>query len=148
MVIPAEAKAVQAAIRRELTRTGESRYYRRLHGVLLVLSGMSCATVADAFGDDPRTVQRWLRRYNSMGFDGLRDRVRPGRPATLNAEQRTSLVRDLDHHPREFGLPGRTWNGAALATHIRERYAATLGIRQCQRMLRELRDDATNSDTY
>ena len=146
MSIPADidSAAVRASIRRELTRTGESRYHRRLHGVLLVANGLSPATVATALGDDPRTVQRWLKRYRTMGLDGLRDRVRPGRPATLNARQRASLARDLDRHPAEFGLSGRTWSGAILATHLRERYASSLGIRHCQRLLNELRGGPAN----
>ena len=137
-----DSKAVRATILEELARTGESRYYRRLHGVLLVTSGLSCATVATIFGDDPRTVQRWLRRYISEGLHGLRDGVRPGRPATLNAVQRASLARDLGRLPTEFGLPGRTWSGRTLATHLRERYASTLGIRQCQRVLKDLQGNA------
>ncbi|MCY3620802.1 MAG: helix-turn-helix domain-containing protein [Gammaproteobacteria bacterium] len=150
MSIPADIDLgeVRAAIRRELVRTGESRYHRRLHGVLLVANGLSATTVAAALGDNPRTVQRWLKRYQTMGLDGLRDRIRPGRPTTLNARQRASLARDLDRRPAEFGLPDITWSGPTLATHLRERYASTLGIRQCQRLLKELRDHATSGDKY
>lgn len=142
--IPADIDSceVRSAIRQELVRIGELRYHRRLHGVLLMASGLSSATVAAVLGDDPRTVQRWLKRYRSMGLDGLRDRVRPGRPPTLNAAQRASLARDLDRRPAELNLPGRTWSGTTLATHLRERYGSTLGIRQCQRLLNELRNHA------
>ena len=142
--IPADIdlEEIRRTIRRELARVGESRYHRRLHGVLLVASGLSPATVATALGDDPRTVQRWIKRYKTNGLDGLRDRVRPGRPATLDARQRASLAQDLDRRPAEFGLPGRTWSGTTLATYLRERYDTTLGIRQCQRLLNELRDHA------
>ena len=46
----------------------ESRYDHRLHGLLLVTGGHSCQQVAELFGEDRRTVQRWVKRFESHGL--------------------------------------------------------------------------------
>lgn len=80
-----DAEVMRIAIRQEIERTDESRYDHRLHGVLLVANGQSCGEVAGLFGEDLRTVQRWVRRFEGRGFDGLREGERPGRPRLLDA---------------------------------------------------------------
>jgi transposase len=56
-------EVMSIAIRQEIERSDESRYDHRLHGVLLVANGQSCREVALLFGEDPRTVQRWVKRF-------------------------------------------------------------------------------------
>src|SRR5574340_446465 len=71
----------------EIARTDESRHAQPLHNVLLITGGHSCQQVADLFGADRRTVQRWVTRFESHGLEGLRDGERPGRPTTLDAKR-------------------------------------------------------------
>ena len=87
-------EVMSIAIRQEIERSDESRYDHRLHGVLLVANGQSCREVALLFGEDPRTVQRWVKRFEDGGFDGLRDGERPGRPRSLNERQWARLEKD------------------------------------------------------
>ncbi|HSL04842.1 MAG TPA: helix-turn-helix domain-containing protein, partial [Nitrospiraceae bacterium] len=65
--------------------------------------GHSCQQVADLLGEDRRTVQRWVTRFETHGLTGLRDGTRSGRPATLNTTQWAALGRDLRHEPQKFG---------------------------------------------
>ena len=58
------AKELSIAIRNEISRSEESRYDHRLHGILLVSEGMSCYDAGIMFGEDPRTVERWVKRFN------------------------------------------------------------------------------------
>ena len=67
--------------------------------------GQRCQQVAELFGEDRRTVQRWVTRFETHGLTGLRDGERSGRPATLNAKQWAALGRDLRRDPHEFLLP-------------------------------------------
>ena len=80
----ADADVMRLAIQQEIARSDESRYDHRLHGLLLVTGGHSCQQVANLFGEDRRTVQRWVTRFETHGLTGLRDGARSGRPATLN----------------------------------------------------------------
>lgn len=134
----ADADVMRIAIQQEIQRSDESRYDHRLHGLLLVTGGQSCRQVAQLFDEDPRTVQRWVRTFEERGFDGLRDGQRSGRPRTLTPDQWSSLQRDLRRRPDDFGLTGHLWDGKRLAEHLRRHYGVKLGVRQCQRLFKQM----------
>jgi transposase len=133
-LVLANADVMRLAIQQAIARSDESRYDHRLHGLLLVTGGHSCQQVADVFGEDRRTVQRWVTRCETHGLTGLRDGARSGRPATLNTTQWAVLGRDLRHDPQTFGHAGHLWDGKLLAAQLRLRYKVRLGVRQCQRL--------------
>ncbi len=134
----ADPDVMRIAIQQEIARSDESRYDHRLHGLLLVTGGQSCRQVAELFGEDRRTVQRWVNRFETRGLEGMREGERPGRPATLGAKQWTALGRDLRRGPEEFGHASHAWDGKLLSEHLRLRYRVTLGVRQCQRIFGQM----------
>jgi len=133
-----DAEVMRVAIRQEIERSEDARYDHRLHGLLLVASGRSCAEVGRVFGKAATTVQRWVRRFEQRGFAGLRDGERPGRPRSLDARQWTQLARDLRREPRWYGHAQHLWDGKLLAEHLRRHYGVVLGVRQCQRVFHQL----------
>lgn len=134
----ADAEVMRIAIQQEIARSDESRYDHRLHGLLLVTGGQSCQQVADLFGEDRRTVQRWVKRFESHGLEGMREGERSGRPTTMDAKQWAALERDLRRAPQDFGHAGRLWDGKMLSEHLHKRYDITLGVRQCQRIFGQM----------
>jgi transposase len=134
----ADAEVMRIAIQQEIARSDESRYDHRLHGLLLLSSGQSCQQIANLFGEDRRTVQRWVKRFEQEGLEGMRDSQRSGRPACLDAKQWTALGRDLRRSASDFGHPGHLWDGKLLSIHLKERYQITLGVRQCQRIFTQM----------
>jgi transposase len=134
----ADPEVMRIAIQQEIARSDESRYDHRLHGLLLVTGGQSCQQVAELFGEDRRTVQRWVKRFESHGLEGVREGERSGRPATLDAKQWAALGRDLRRDPGAFGLVGHLWDGKLLSEHLRQRYGVALGVRQCQRIFGQM----------
>ena len=133
-----EADVMRIAIQQEIARSEESRYDHRLHGLLLVTGGQSCRQVADLFGEDGTTVQRWVRRFEEGGLDALREGERSGRPRTLDGAQWRKLQGELRKSPRELGLAATLWDGPVLSEHLRRRYGVDLGVRQCQRLFRQM----------
>jgi len=122
----------------EIRRSEKSRYDHRLHGVLLVAQGMTCPEVAKLLGDAPRSVQYWLKRFEQDGLAGLSEQERSGRPSSLNERQLAVIGRALRQASVAHGLSGNLWDGKTLATFIEERYGISLGVRQCQRLFRQL----------
>jgi hypothetical protein len=59
---------------------GPHRVGYRLVMILLSQHGWPAATIASLLGCDPRTVRRWIHRYNQTGAHGLGDLPRAGRP--------------------------------------------------------------------
>jgi transposase len=132
------AAVMQKAIQDEIARSEESRYDHRLHGILLVSKGKSCSEVAHLFGQGVRTVQYWVKRFESKGFAGLVDHERPGRPTELNEEVLKRLHVDLRRPPQELGYTQNLWDGKLLSHHLSERFGIKIGTRQCQRLFHKL----------
>lgn len=133
-----DTEVMSVAIRQEIERNDESRYDHRLHGVLLVANGMSARQAALWLSEGERTVQRWVNRFEQIGFAGLQEGARPGRPKRLSEGHWQHLERDLRRPPREFGFTQTLWDGKLLAEHLRRRYQVKLGVRQCQRLFRQM----------
>ncbi|MFQ6107865.1 MAG: winged helix-turn-helix domain-containing protein [Thermoplasmata archaeon] len=129
---------MKVAIQCEIERSEESRYDHRLHGVLLVCDGRSCYEVAEILGRSPRTIQHWVNRFENIGFEGLREGERLGRPSRLDARQLNKLGKDLRKDPRKLGYSQNMWDGKLLSHHLSEVYGIELGVRQCQRLFRKL----------
>lgn len=126
------------AVQQEILRSEESRYDHRLHGILLITQGLSCYEVARVLGQNPRTIERWVRRFEKSGFSGLYEGEREGRPRRLNEDQWEAVNRDLRRSPRDFGYRQNIWDGKLLSHHMEISHNVSLGVRQCQRLFRQM----------
>ena len=133
-----DAETVILALQDEIRRSHESRYDHRLHGLLLVAQGMSCRQVAHLLGDAPRTVVYWVRRFEEEGLAGLAEADRPGRPRRLSPAQLDEIDAALRAPPSDFGLGVHLWDGKTLSAFIHQQWGISLGVRQCQRLFRQL----------
>jgi len=133
-----EAASAVIGLQQEIQRSEESRYDHRLHGVLLVAQGITCPDVARLLGDAPRTVEYWVRRFEQKGLAGLKEGERPGRPSRLSAEQIREVNRVLRAKPSDAGMRVNLWDGKTLSAWIDKQYRIRVGVRQCQRLFRQL----------
>ena len=133
-----DAELMIFALQDEIRRTQEARYDHRLHAVLLVAQGLSCTKAASLLGDSPRTVQYWVNRFEEEGFAGLADADRPGRPQKLNEQQLAQISEAVRGSPRDAGMNTNIWDGKTLSAFIKKQYDIELGVRQCQRLFRQL----------
>lgn len=125
-------------LQQEIQRSEESRYDHRLHGVLLVAHGISCPEVARLLGDAPRTVEYWVNRFEQRGVAGLVQGERSGRPGRLDEKQMQAINRALRGRPTDVGMEVNLWDGKTLSAWIGKEFGIQLGVRQCQRMFRNL----------
>lgn len=132
------SEIMQIALQQEIIRSEEARYDNKLHGVLLASSGMSCYEIANVLGRSARTIQYWVKRFNQFGFSGLREQEGRGRPGTLNDEELDQIGNDIRKSPRDFGYNQSMWDGKLLSHHIAVKFEKDIGIRQCQRLFRNL----------
>ncbi len=133
-----EPEIVILALQDEIRRSDESRYDHRLHGVLMVAQGLSCTEVATLLGDAPRTVAYWVQRFEQEGLAGLAEGDRPGRPRRLNPEQLKQIGSALRGSPMDWELGANLWDGKTLCEFIAKEWKITLGVRQSQRLFRQL----------
>jgi transposase len=119
-------------------RAADARQASRILAIAMVLDGFSREDAARLCGMDRQTLRDWVHRYNQAGLDGLADRARSGRPASLSWVEQGKIA---------------TWveEGADLArdgvvrfrrADLRDRIAAELGVdlheRSVGKLLRRL----------
>lgn len=126
------------SLQQEIQRSEESRYDRRLHGVLLVAQGMTCPEVARLLGDAPRSVEYWVHHFDAEGLAGLAEGDRSGRPRRLEEKHLQEIHRVVRGKPRDAGMRVNLWDGKTLSAWIEKTYDIQLGVRQCQRLFRQL----------
>jgi transposase len=133
-----DAETAIPILQDEIRRSYEARYDHRLHAILMVAQDMSCRQVAQLLGDSPRTVAYWVKRFETEGLSGLADADRPGRPRKLDQEQIHTIEVALRSDPSHHGLAGNLWDGKLLSHFIDQQFGIQLGVRQCQRLFRQL----------
>src|SRR5882762_4235558 len=84
------------------------------------------------------TVWRDCWKANDRDGPAAWRKNKPGRPRRLAEKQMEAVDRILRQPPREAGLSGNIWDGKTLSTWIEQKYDVDIGVRQCQRMFRQL----------
>jgi len=133
-----QADSVILILQDEIRRSYEARYDHRLHAILLVAQGMSCRQAANLLGDSPRTVAYWVQRFENEGLSGLADADRGGRPRRLKDLHIEQIQQALRQSPSDYGLAAHLWDGKLLSHFIQDQFDIELGVRQCQRLFRQL----------
>jgi transposase len=124
----------------------------RKRGMTIGFQGVTCPEAANLLGDAPRTVQYWVRRFEEEGFAnsvfGYESRGRLSQKQTqkskrsikkkLNENQLVEVGQALRKIPRNFGLSSNIWDGKTLSAFIKQQFEINIGVRQCQRLFRQL----------
>lgn len=111
------------------------RYIHRLHCIVFVAAGHSCCKVAAIFGDDPRSICRWVKAYRQFGVEALRECRVAGRHALLTGIQQLELTQVLADTPRAFGHAKNHWSGELLRTVVWQRFGVRFSSRHCRRLI-------------
>lgn len=93
-----------AELRAAARASADAKQALRILAIAMALDGFSRAEAAGLCGMDRQTLRDWIHRYNEEGLNGLADRARSGRPASLSwveqgkvaswVEQGADLARD------------------------------------------------------
>jgi transposase len=73
-------------------RHAPASWLQRARIITLSWDGAQVGQIAAQLGCHPRTVYRWLHRFNTGGIDALGDRPRSGRPPRLSALDRGHII--------------------------------------------------------
>jgi len=97
---------------------------------------MSCEQTAELFGDSPRTLANWVRRFDLKGLAGLAEGNHSGRPTRLSSEQLEEVRGLVRQPPAAAEVDANLWDGKSLSVCLQKRYGVTMSVRQCQRLFR------------
>jgi transposase len=127
------------AQRRRLRRTlRQGQDGMALRAIILLWSaeGESANSIAQALGVSSRSVYRCRNRWRLLGFKGLADASRPGRPARVTASYLKLLMEVVEHDPRNLGFAFSGWTRARLAAYLQQRTGVGLSTRWVGELLR------------
>lgn len=123
----AEREGLQALARR---RTTPQQIALRARIVLAAAAGANNSQIARQFGLETDTVRHWRQRWLGLQAvalddlsvaDRLADAPRPGRPATIGAEQVCRIVSLACETPSHSDRPISQWTGREIADEIVKR---------------------------
>ena len=136
---------LRTAIRHSVQHSRDHRFLYRLFCVLLLAEGHSPQKVAEWLGEHARTLERWRKRYQEQGTEGLRDDTSPGRPPKLRPEQFNAVMHDLTRPAYLYGFSTEKWQGKVLKEHLARNYDIDISLRQCQRLLKQAKQGPAKS---
>jgi transposase len=93
--------------------------------ILLSDQRQTIQQIAATFECSDKTVRKWISRYESESYNGLIDKPRTGRPATVDETVRMTIERDMEKTPIDFGYLAVFWTLGLLCVHL----VKTLGIK-------------------
>ena len=102
------------------SRNTEARLRVRARMCWLASQGQRVSAIKAELGVADGTVRLWVRRFNALGLDGLRDRRRDGRPPTYPPEAVGELIAASLTDPQDLGLPFGSWTLDRLAAYLHE----------------------------
>ena len=100
---PAEERTLR---RLASARNAPASLIQRARIVTASWDGASVPDLAQRLGCHPKTVYKWLHRFNAAGLDGLADLPRPGVPRRISEHQRGRIIALARSQP-----PGRLQQG-------------------------------------
>lgn len=109
-------------------KTSHEWLLHQLHCVALVIHGYSASEVARVFGDSPRAVSYWVKRFRAKGIAGFTETTPAGRPSKLNEAQIKGV--------QQFIVQSVNVTAETLSHFIGKAYNISLTVRQCARILK------------
>ena len=101
-------------------KTKHPRIRTRAQMILLSAHGYRAPQIGSLVLTSERTVQRWIKRYQAEGIQGLFDVPRAGAPRKATPEYRDLLVKTVRRRPRALDLPFSLWTLERLADYLAE----------------------------
>ena len=86
---PAEERTLR---RLANARNAPASLIQRARIITASWDGASVPELAQRLGCHPKTVYKWLHRFNAAGLDGLADLPRPGLPRRISEHQRGRII--------------------------------------------------------
>ena len=110
----------------------------RLYAVYQIAKWKDAKELVELYSSSHKSICNWVHRYNAEGVDGLKDRLRSGRPPLLNEIQRLELEKIILASPLDYGYNTATWTGALVIDVVKAKFGVEYKKAQIYNILRSL----------
>lgn len=128
-------KRLEALVRR---RCPQHAMVMRAKIVLASAGGATIRQICQMYTLDHQVVRRWIKRYLAHGYEGLKERQRPGRPMTVEPKVLQKITTVVVQPPDKFGVPLVRWSVRELSAFLHRRYGWQVSATFICRFLRSL----------
>ncbi len=122
--------------------THDVRVLKRAQALLWLSDGDNAYEVADRLLAAPRTIYRWVERFEVRGdlplVDQLADAPRSGRPDTVVQRLDPLLEQLMDEGPENHGYAATVWTAPLLCQHVKKVHHLDTSQRSVSRALERL----------
>ena len=118
-------------------RSRTPRLDTRMGSNMTPSKGLNCYKTAAIWGQSPRAVEYWVKRFSREELPTVKPRRGPGRPPALSDQQMEYLFADLDKGPESVGFHSTRWTGPLLKRYLGEYYGVRMTVRHCQRLIKQ-----------
>jgi transposase len=126
-------------IQKKLSRSTDSRRYRRLSAILWLNEGRGVTEVSSLSGVSRQAVYDWIDGWKREPHSFLESKIeRSGRPSIWNSEIEKCLVKALEKYPHDFGHLTPNWTIPLLRRHLSEKTGVQVSDPTLRRQLRRL----------
>ena len=108
---------------------------QRILMIIHVKKGKSARQTAEMVIVDKNTVVLWCTRFNELGFDGLKDEARPGKPKKVDYG---NLQNALDQSPQVFGYKHQAWHPKLVEIYLLDYQNLKLSKNYVYKLIRKL----------
>ena len=85
--IKKQTNQITSPIIKSLQKSKDVEMVLRLKTIIVYATGLPTSKIAVYLDVSEKTIQIWIKTYNSKGIEGLVVQERPGRPPKLNEDQ-------------------------------------------------------------
>lgn len=126
--------------------SSSGRVRMRAHAILLSNKGFSINEIALIFSVDRDSVSAWISSWEDLGFEGLPDKARSGRPLALDEQEKERALELLRESPQSIHtvleeLAEETGKTVSPWTLKRLAKRAGLRLKRLRRSVKARRDD-------
>jgi len=107
-------------LERMIQNMGNDVSIQRLMIILLSSQGHKVQEISREVDLHPINVRKWIHRFNTDGFAGLRSGKSPGRPPVFTDAQRQAIVDIASSEPKSLNLSFKQWSLQRLRNYLIE----------------------------
>jgi transposase len=125
-------------LKKEAEEEGEHRVARRIHAVVLNSEGYTSGDLATILKVGRSRVSEWLANYEQLGYEGLLEGFRPGRPPLLTEKQLLELADIVESGPIAYGYDCGVWTSPMIGQVIENEFGIAYHPGHVRKMLHHL----------
>ena len=110
----------------------------RLYAVYQIKLGRNAEELEELYNVSYKSICNWVYRYNRYGIDGLKEKIRSGRPSRLSEEQQKKLKEVINDKPEKFGYRSGVWSGPLVIDYVQNTFGVSYKKAQIYNLLHKL----------